>query len=100
MTTRHAPAPDITGQYALACILEEAGEAIQIGGKILRHGWSSYSPYDPDGTMNRTLLAQELGDLFGAVDFAISQGLLDQEVIGRYQVARLMKLTEVAPLEQ
>jgi hypothetical protein len=41
----------------LALLLEELGEAQQIIGKILRHGYESYHPDDPE-TTNRTLLAR------------------------------------------
>jgi len=47
----------------LAILVEECGEVIHMCGKILRHGYESYNPYDPSCTTNRTLLAYELGDL-------------------------------------
>lgn len=47
----------------LAVLAEECGETIQIVGKILRHGYESYSPYDSLRTTNRTLLTRELGDV-------------------------------------
>lgn len=45
----------------LSCLLEEMGEAIQVIGKIQRHGYENYHPEDPDKTTNRTLLATEIG---------------------------------------
>lgn len=47
----------------LALISEECGEVIQIIGKIQRHGYESYSPFDPEYTTNRTLFEKELADL-------------------------------------
>ena len=47
----------------LACLAEECGEVIQIVGKILRHGYADFNPFDPVHTENRVLLEKELGDL-------------------------------------
>lgn len=47
----------------LACLAEECGEVIQAVGKILRHGYADYSPYNPTHTDNRKMLEKELGDL-------------------------------------
>ena len=52
----------------LALLLEEMGEAQQIIGKILRHGYWSYSPKDEDETPNQRLLEKELGDVLSALD--------------------------------
>lgn len=46
----------------LAMLIEEAGEIVQIGCKILRHGYESSHPETPDVT-NRQLLAAEFNDL-------------------------------------
>lgn len=47
----------------LACLAEEMGEALQVIGKIIRHGYDSCSPKDQLQTTNRTLLELELGDV-------------------------------------
>lgn len=52
----------------LALLLEECGEVQQIIGKIFRHGFGSYSPFDPKQTTNRKLLEKEVGDLLVAID--------------------------------
>lgn len=52
----------------LALFIEEAGEALQIAGKILRHGYDSSSPKDPASTPNRVLLAVEVGHVLAAVN--------------------------------
>lgn len=46
----------------LSLLAEEMGEAIQVIGKILRHGYESYHPDDSTVT-NRRLLEKELGDV-------------------------------------
>lgn len=46
----------------LALLMEEAAEIQQVIGKILRHGYGSYNPFDPKKTPNRELLNKELGD--------------------------------------
>lgn len=58
----------------LALLSEELGEVQQIIGKILRHGYESYNPFDGHHTTNRSLLENELGDVFYAVDLIISRG--------------------------
>lgn len=57
----------------LALLAEEMGEAIQVVGKILRHGYESYNPTTqvPEGhrpLTNRYLLEKELGDVCAAID--------------------------------
>jgi hypothetical protein len=47
----------------LAILAEEASEVVKIVGKILRHGYASHDPFDPQRVSNRGLLAQEIGDL-------------------------------------
>lgn len=46
----------------LAMLAEECAEVIQIVGKILRHGYDSYNPLDPN-TPNRRLLEKEVIDV-------------------------------------
>jgi len=50
----------------LALLLEELGEAQQVIGKILRHGYETRNPFDPRDT-NRMLLETELGDVTAAI---------------------------------
>ena len=51
----------------LDILTEEMGEALQIIGKIKRHGFESHNPFDKSKTTNRKLLEKELGDVFHAV---------------------------------
>jgi hypothetical protein len=51
----------------LAMLAEEAGEIVQMVGKILRHGYESYHPEDPNKTTNRVHLTNELNDLNGVL---------------------------------
>ena len=51
----------------LAMLSEEAGEIVQIVGKILRHGYESFNPYDEKKITNRWLLQTELNDLAAIV---------------------------------
>lgn len=55
----------------LALLSEELGEAQQIIGKILRHGYQNYHPDDPEKTTNRTLLAQEMGHVWAATQMLV-----------------------------
>lgn len=46
----------------LAMLAEEAAEVVQVVGKILRHGYASWHPDNPQ-LDNRALLMNELADL-------------------------------------
>ena len=63
----------------LAMLAEECGEVIQLIGKILRHGYTSYHPNDPDMTTNWTLLKGELNDIGAVVHGMITAGDYDEE---------------------
>ena len=47
----------------LAILAEECGEVIQMVGKILRHGYEDFSPFDETKTPNRVNLANECGNV-------------------------------------
>lgn len=65
----------------LACLAEEMGEAIQVIGKILRHGYDSFSPKDPLQTTNRTLLERELGDVrYWMIEMCINDDLIKANI--------------------
>jgi len=55
----------------LAFVMEEMAEAQQIIGKILRHGYQSYHPDDPEKTSNRALLAKELGHVYCGIQLLV-----------------------------
>lgn len=65
----------------LALLLEEMGEAQQIIGKILRHGYESFNPKDDKETPNRKLLEKELGDVRHAMIRLCEAGDLNKEGI-------------------
>ena len=52
----------------LSVLLEEMGEAQQAIGKIMRHGYESMNPNDPDSLSNRGQLRTELGDVLYAIE--------------------------------
>ena len=52
----------------LAILAEEMGEAQQIIGKILRHGYESYNPVVDTGLTNRRMLEKELGHVQHAIE--------------------------------
>ena len=58
----------------LAILSEELGEAQQIVGKILRHGFMSYNPFDINAIPNQLLLTKELGDVLYAVKLLQANG--------------------------
>jgi NTP pyrophosphatase (non-canonical NTP hydrolase) len=58
----------------LALFIEECGEALQVAGKTLRHGYMSSDPTRPDAETNQALLVKEVGDVLVAIDFLIDSG--------------------------
>lgn len=62
----------------LALAAEEMGEAIQVIGKILRHGLMSAHP--ESGVLNQTLLEMELGDVLYAIELMQMKG--DVKAVG------------------
>jgi hypothetical protein len=53
----------------LAILSEEMGEAQQVIGKIIRHGYASYNPMlEQPSRSNREELARELGHVHFAID--------------------------------
>jgi len=66
----------------LAILLEEMGEAQQVVGKILRHGYDSQNPRDgANGRPNRFLLEEELGDVLWSIRALMKAKDTSMEVI-------------------
>jgi len=61
----------------LAILSEEMAEAIQVVGKIIRHGYDSFHPDDPQDTDNRHLLEKELGHVLRAIEMMKRAGDLN-----------------------
>lgn len=78
----------------LALLAEEMGEAIQIVGKILRHGYDSCSPFDPQQMPNRNLLEKELGDVRHAMIRLCESGDLDKESIHAFADLKAMSVKQ------
>lgn len=66
----------------LAMLIEEAGEIVQIGCKIMRHGYDSYHPREPS-ISNRELLDEELTDLLAIAKRMVGVG----DIEGDYELA-------------
>jgi NTP pyrophosphatase (non-canonical NTP hydrolase) len=65
----------------LSILFEEAGEVIQVVGKIMRHGFESCHP--DGGPTNRELLEKELGDFKLAEIMMAHAGDVCKEEIGK-----------------
>jgi NTP pyrophosphatase (non-canonical NTP hydrolase) len=76
----------------LALLAEEAGEVVQIVGKILRHGLNSCHPKNASQD-NADLLAIEIGDFQHAVELLAQAGDVSVQAI---QEARNDKAESVA----
>ncbi len=84
---------DESATERLGLQLEEMGEALQIIGKIFRHGWESTNPLKKDKITNRMLLEKELGDVKAAMVLLIVAGDVNKRKIN---TAALEKLRHVA----
>jgi hypothetical protein len=81
--TSHFNALTEAEQERLAILIEECGEVVQAGCKILRHGYGSTNPNIPLSENNRQMLERELGDLMHAMNRMVEQHDLDWYVIER-----------------
>jgi NTP pyrophosphatase (non-canonical NTP hydrolase) len=69
----------------LAMLSEEAGEIVQIIGKIFRHGYDSMHPMELNTQIdNRRNLCKELGDLVGVMRAMVRAGELSAPRIEGY----------------
>lgn len=64
----------------LALLLEEMGEAQQVIGKIMRHGYDSRHPYG--GPTNRQMLEREIGDIRFAMNLLFESYDINQTNVG------------------
>ncbi len=76
----------------LALAAEEMGEAIQIIGKILRHGLDSQNPLVENGPTNKELLEKELGDVRCAVRLLCVAGDIDDDVVDYHASEKISSL--------
>lgn len=77
----------------LAMLSEECGEVVQIIGKILRHGYKSYHPDDPDKTPNSLHLEREIEDVLVVVNMMIRAGDIRSTLVHKnYNEARARKM--------
>lgn len=69
----------------LALLSEECGEVIHIIGKIIRHGYNSFNPFDKERITNRELLEEELGDIQAAIQLMVDNKDITQEEIDAHK---------------
>lgn len=70
--------PTAIEKTLLTHLTEESSEVIKEVCKILRFGFDSSHPSEPDIT-NRTRLEYEIADFYACVELLIEQGLIDRE---------------------
>lgn len=61
----------------LSWLMEELGEAIQCIGKIMRHGYDSKDPSNPNHKGNKDDLERELSDVYAAITLLSNHGDLN-----------------------
>jgi hypothetical protein len=72
----------------LAILGEELAESGQVIGKILRHGYESRHPDEPE--TNRERLMEEVGHVVAAVMLAVAAGDVGGEVIRWHAIEKLV----------
>ena len=65
----------------LGLLSEELGEAVQIIGKILRHGKESVNPDGNNSKTNMDRLHEEIGDVLMAIQLMVKAGDLEQHTL-------------------
>lgn len=75
----------------LAMLAEEAAEVVQMVGKVLRHGYDSFHPMNPDGPRNRELLMKEIADFDAVKDLMYGAGDIDPATSSEMSFARNKK---------
>ena len=76
----------------LAYLSEELGEAQQAVAKILRHGWESSNPLDPDAISNQANLETELSDVWAAMRLLASHDEISLEAVSALSVGKLRSI--------
>ena len=76
----------------LAILSEEMGEAQQIIGKIIRHGYESKDPTIKDSETNHSLLEKELGDVRAAIQLMVWARDVPEDAILRRIEQKLIKI--------
>lgn len=74
----------------LALLAEECGGVIHVVGKVLRHGYSSASPFG--GAKNQVALERELGDLGAAVQMIESAGDVRRGDVKHWQAKKAVNV--------
>ena len=76
--TEHA---SLAEEERLALLAEECAEVIVKVGKILRHGYDSINPDNPDEGDNRLQLMKELSDVAFCFELLNRAGDIDMDII-------------------
>ncbi len=78
----------------LAILAEEMGEAVQVIGKILRHGYESRNPLNPESLTNREYLELEMGDVLAALFLMEESNDIDSDEIISRMIVKGVKIKE------
>lgn len=73
----------------LSLLAEECAEVIQIIGKILRHGYYSTHPDNPDGPHNADMLETELGHIEAAKKLMFDAADIDRAYVSQAKKDKL-----------
>ncbi|MGE3757361.1 MAG: hypothetical protein AB7H97_06375 [Pseudobdellovibrionaceae bacterium] len=76
----------------LAILAEECAEVIQVIGKILRHGYDSYNPFDDTKQTNRSLLEKECGDISAAQQMLANHDDIRLTAVAQWRERKLINV--------
>lgn len=85
---------DTETEGLLINLIEEAGEITQIASKCLRFGLNSYNPHDVEKTLNRKLLAYEIGNLEHIKNRLFKKGVIYEGDVETGKTTKEMRLTK------
>lgn len=77
---------------ALAILMEECGEVVQIVGKIFRHGLDRYHP--DSLKVNRDELTKECGDVQCSIRILLRDGIITQRRLNTAKRAKIRKFRD------
>jgi len=81
-------------------LIEECSEVIKAGTKILRHGYKSFDPTNPQHKGNKIDLQTELADVFTAVGLMIQMGDIDLAFLENNTKGKELKFGKHIPIDK
>jgi len=75
----------------LAHLAEECAEVIQAINKIIRHGYESYDPTNPDHKGNRNDLEREIADVYSVITLMFLEKDINADNISNIMFKKILR---------